>query len=276
MKVVSSSTGAGELFRRMAPAIFLAPLLLGWLTLAGEKSGLYRTEFEVSLMVVGSAVSLLGLLWMASDHLFHLEGKRRQVHQAMEASEEDLAITLQSIGDAVITTDPDGRVTRMNPVAERLTGWTLAEAKGLLLSQVFQIVSEDTREHLEDPASRVLREGVVVGLANHTLLLAKDGREISLSDSGAPIRGEDGKIRGVVLVFRDMTEERAAEEALRRSESSSRLLFEGNPLPMWVYDLETLAFLLVNDAAVANYGYSREEFLSMKIPDIRPQEDAQR
>ena len=121
-------------------------------------------------------------------------------------------ITLASIGDGVITADAEGKVTMMNPVAEELTGWTNAEAQGLPLTEVFHIVNEDTRAKVENPALRAIAEGVIFGLANHTLLLTKDGREICIDDSGAPIKC-DGEILGSILVFRDITERRKAEQA---------------------------------------------------------------
>lgn len=126
--------------------------------------------------------------------------------------------TLGSIGDAVITTDRDGRVTFLNPVAEKLTGWTTAQASGESLQSVFRIVNEDTRESVEDPALRALREGVVVGLANHTVLLHRSGLEYRIDDSAAPIRDSLGHIRGAVLVFRDISERRQVEDALREAD----------------------------------------------------------
>jgi PAS domain S-box-containing protein len=117
--------------------------------------------------------------------------------------------TLKSIGDAVIATDPEGRVTFMNGVAEELTGFGEAEARGRPLQEVFQIFSEQTRVPVENPVAKVLREGTVVGLANHTVLRSKQGREIAIDDSGAPIRSESGQLIGVVLVFRDVTHEQA-------------------------------------------------------------------
>jgi PAS domain S-box-containing protein len=124
---------------------------------------------------------------------------------------ERLNITLRSIGDAVITTDSMANVMLINDVAQRLTGWTQAEAEGQPLTNVFNIVNEHTRQPVENPAERVIREGVVVGLANHTVLIAKDGREIPIDDSGAPIADGSGKPSGVVLVFRDITERKQTE-----------------------------------------------------------------
>jgi PAS domain S-box-containing protein len=128
---------------------------------------------------------------------------------------------LQSIGDAVIITDAEGFVTRMNPVAEALTGWTVADAEGQPLTRVFHIVNEQTREPVEGPVEKVKRTGSVVGLANHTILIARDGKEIPIDDSGAPIHGDDGALNGIVLVFRDVEERRAAE--LERERIGERL-----------------------------------------------------
>ncbi len=143
---------------------------------------------------------------------------------------------LTGIGDAVIATDANGRVVFMNPVAESLCGWTGAEAAGRSLVEVFRIVNEHTREPVESPVERVLADGVVIGLANHTLLVARNGAERPIDDSGAPIRDADGEIDGVVLVFRDVTERRRYEkdlheEARRKDEFLAMLAHElRNPL----------------------------------------------
>jgi PAS domain S-box-containing protein len=129
----------------------------------------------------------------------------------LQESEARATRILQSIGDAVIVTDSEGCITHMNPVAEGLTGYPLQEAIGRPLTMVFRIVSEDTRQAVESPVEKVKRLGVVVGLANHTILQAKDGTEIHIDDSGAPIRNEDGELTGIVLVFRDINERRVAE-----------------------------------------------------------------
>jgi PAS domain S-box-containing protein len=123
-----------------------------------------------------------------------------------------LGTTLQSIGDAVIVTDADGRVTLMNAVAESLTGWKADEATGRPLPEVFNVVNEGTRAEVENPFTKVLRAGTIVGLANHTVLTAKGGAETPIDDSGAPIKDAGGKIIGVVLVFRDITERKRAEQ----------------------------------------------------------------
>jgi PAS domain S-box-containing protein len=141
-----------------------------------------------------------------------------QAEEALRASEERWATTLRSIGDAVISTCARGKVIFMNAVAEKLTGWPLSEAQGRDLEEVFNIVNEMTREKPESPVAKVVRMGQVVGLANHTALISRDGTEYPIEDSGAPIRNQDGEITGVVLVFHDVVEKRKAEKAVRHSE----------------------------------------------------------
>ena len=131
----------------------------------------------------------------------------------LQASEQRATRVLQSIGDAVIVTDASSRVTRMNPVAESLTGWAEKEAQGRILSEVFSIVNETTRKPVEIPSDKAMRIGAVVGLANHTVLIARNGTETSIDDSGSPIRNDQGAITGSVLVFRNINERRRAENA---------------------------------------------------------------
>ncbi len=168
----------------------------------------------------------------------HMLDARAQVQDALLRNEENLSITLQSIGDAVIATDAQGRVTRMNPVAERLTGWSVALATGRPLTEVFRIVNAQTREAVADPVQRVVDSGQEVGLANHTLLLSRDGREYQISDSAAPIRNASGQIVGVVLVFSDVTQQYAAQQALREAYNFSRQIVSSLPLGLNVRDVQ--------------------------------------
>jgi PAS domain S-box-containing protein len=189
--------------------------------------------------------------------------ERKRVEQALRASESRYRTTLQSIGDAVIATDEQGRVQLLNEVAERLTGWTSAEAQGRPLEEIFPIIDEETRHEVESPVRRVLREGVVVGLANHTLLVSRDGRLIPIADSGAPIRDDQGRLSGVVLVFRDQTAERMEQ---RRREAERQLLEDlarGRPLKSWLESLcrhyqalypEALASVLLLEGNRLRYG----------------------
>jgi PAS domain S-box-containing protein len=342
----------------------------------------------------------------ANQALLRELSERKRAQEALTKSQKWLSTTLGSIGDAVIATDMNGAVSFMNPVAESLTGWTQAEAAGNSMDVVFDIVNKETRRPVENPVKKVFREGKIVGLADHTVLLSKGGKEFDIEDSAAPIladtgeafgvvlvfrditdkrlaeeetrrqkdllqlilasvadgvivadadgkfllfneaaerfvgigaidttpdrwperygtfrpdgvtvfpsnelplvramrgenvddvelfirnsnlpegrllsitgrplKGEDRSLKGGVVVFRDITESKRAEEALRQSEARYHLLFDSNPHPVWVYDLQTLAILDVNHSAVRNYGYSREEFLALTIKDIRPPED---
>ncbi|MGD8267993.1 MAG: PAS domain S-box protein, partial [Desulfobacterales bacterium] len=149
--------------------------------------------------------------------------EERRAAEQLAAEKERLAVTLRSIGDAVITTDSDGRIFLMNPIAEDLTGWNEADAVGRPLMEVFQIVDERTRQPCANPVEKVIATGQIVGLANHTLLIAKDGREFYIADSGAPILGIQGDILGVVLVFRDTTERQRMEKELLKMEKLQSL-----------------------------------------------------
>jgi PAS domain S-box-containing protein len=171
---------------------------------------------------------------------------RQQAAAVIQQQRELFRTTLASIGDAVITTDTNGHITFLNPVACSLSGWKLDEAKGQPLLAVFRIINEQTRKPAEDPASRALREGMIVGLANHTVLVARDGTERPIDDSAAPIRDEAGKVAGVVLVFRDVSERRRVERALhqdlaerKRVEQSLRFLADASAALTTLVDYES-------------------------------------
>ena len=142
---------------------------------------------------------------------------KHQMEQQLREREQWLATTLKSIGDAVITTDSEGLVTFMNPVAETLTCWKQEEVLGNDLTQIFQTINEKTREVVENPATLALREGVTVGLENHTLLITKNGTEIPIDDSAAPIKNDAGNILGAVLIFHDITEQQQVKAFLERT-----------------------------------------------------------
>lgn len=181
-----------------------------------------KAFWSIPLVVEGNSLGLLGMGFyeprkFSTDERAFVETLTRQSAQALlrasRLESEDEArrwftTTLRSIGDAVIATDPEGRVTFMNQVAERLTGWTESEADGRHLDEVFRIFSEVTGAPIESPVAKVLREGAVVGLANHTVLRSRNGTDVPIDDSGAPIRTETGNLAGVVLVFRDVSHEK--------------------------------------------------------------------
>jgi PAS domain S-box-containing protein len=211
MALVQSDSAGGRIARRLLPAALLVPLVFGWLRLQGQLAGWYGTEAGVALFALSNVLLFGALVWANAALLDRSDVSRRRAEQSLRENELSLATTLDSIADAVIATDMEGRVVRMNPVAERLTGWPLEEGKGRSLTEVFRIVNEETRRPVESPVARVLREGLVIGLANHTALIARDGTERPVADSGAPIRSPTGEVAGVVLVFRDQTEERKSE-----------------------------------------------------------------
>ncbi len=141
--------------------------------------------------------------------------ERKQAEEALAAERERAQVTLHSIGDAVITTDALGKVEYLNPVAETLTSWTAAEAQGRPLSEVFQLIEEASRQPVPDPVARCLREGRIVGLANHSVLISRSGQEYDIDDSAAPILGRDGRLLGAVLVFHNVTETRRLTRQMR-------------------------------------------------------------
>jgi PAS domain S-box-containing protein len=175
-------------------------------------------------------------------------------------SEARASRILQSIGDAVIVTDEHACITDMNHVAESLTGWTLKDARGELLSAVFRIVDEKLREPVESPADKVRRLGTIVGLANHTILIRKDGTETAIDDSGAPIWDDEGKLTGIVLVFRDITERKLAERAMLRERTRAFEALQQAPVffallqgPDHVFTMVNPSYLrLVNNRDVLN------------------------
>ena len=185
-----------------------------------------------------STIDVVGLLAFVASCLILIafgEGLRRARHRARER-EELFRVTFASIGDAVITTDTKGRIERLNAVAESLTGWTQAESVGRPLEEVFRIKNEETGEKIENPVERVLRERLVVGLANHTVLIAKDGSARPIDDSAAPVRDARGRLVGCVLVFRGVTERRCAELTLQRSERELNDFFENAAIGLhWIW-----------------------------------------
>src|ERR1700741_878349 len=148
---------------------------------------------------------------VAEQNAQSINHARRRAEEALRKQSDWLRVTLASIGDAVISTDVEGRVTLMNRVAESLTGWTEAEALGRSLTDIFQILNEQSRQPVGNPALRALSAGTIIGLANHTILVAKDGTEWPIADSAAPIQNEQGEVVGAVLVFRDISESKRME-----------------------------------------------------------------
>ncbi|MFA6546745.1 MAG: response regulator, partial [Limisphaerales bacterium] len=182
---------------------------------------------------------------------------------------ENLAVTLQSIGDGVLATDAEGRVTRLNAVAEVLTGWTQAEAVGRPVGEIFNIINEASRQPAVIPVADTLAKGTIHGLANHTVLIARDGTERPIADSCAPIHSREGRVIGAVLVFRDVTQERAAEAEVRRSRAVFQNLFESIPGLFLVLTPE-LKIVAASDAYLEAVMVRREAMLGRGLFEVFP------
>jgi PAS domain S-box-containing protein len=260
---------------RMLLAAILLTLLAGsltWWILSRQLAPMFDTANKLAHMAESnepaqplpiSRQDEVGTLIGGFNHLLQ---KLEQNRAALEEGEENLAITLNSIGDAVIATDPAGCVTRMNPTAERLCGWTLAEASGRPLAEVFHLINAETRLAVADPVQLVMAHGQVVGLANHTVLVAKNGQEYQIADSAAPIRNASSEIVGVVLVFSDVTEGYRVQAALRSSEQQYRSLLENLSSGVVVHSPDT-SILLSNSMAGNLLGLTQDQMLGKTAPD---------
>lgn len=198
----------------------------------------------------------------------------RELHSAIEIAlykyimetklkekERWLSTTLKSIGDAVITTDTKGIITFMNTVAETLTGWECEKALGKGLKEVFHLINEKTGDILENPVSKVLEVGTIVGIGNNSILVSKDGKSTPIDDSAAPIIDDQGEIQGVVLVFRDITERRRAREALEVSEARFRSVIENSQSGILIID-DASKIVYINNEVTKIFGYSRKEMVN--------------
>ena len=221
-----------------------------------------QSNVRQRMVWTGVLVSVILIIMMVATYVLIRRQFRETLasQRALAESEESLATTLHSIGDAVMATDTQGRITRMNPVAVRLTGWTLPQARGRFIDDVFRIINEQTRMPAEVPVARVLATGEVHELANHTILIARDGSECPIADSAAPIRSKSGDVVGVVFVFRDETvarqakqniseqnlllEQRVQERTRQLQESEQQLsrVLEGSDQGYWDWNLQTNNF----------------------------------
>ena len=233
-------------------------------------SDLYLNEFYIITFIVFIIISsgiTLALIY---------QSRRKKIMERLYLNEKSLSdakeifkTTVYSIGDGVIITDKDGLIQNMNPVAEELTGWKQYEAKNIHSDKVFVIVNEDTMETVENPVKKILKNGLIVGLANHTLLLSKNGNRIPIADSGAPIMEKSGNILGAVLVFRDQTMEREYQKEILERERQFKDIVENMMEGFQIIGFDW-KYIYVNDSA-AKYGrLPKEELVGHKIMDKYP------
>jgi PAS domain S-box-containing protein len=250
---------------------------------AGEKIEHFETErlrkdgsrifISLSMSPIKDAAGkIMGAATIARDitERKRMEDALAKSNSELNENREFLSITLHSIGDGIIVTDTRGMITLINTVAEKMTGWSAEEALGRHLEQVFNIVNQETRERCENPAERVLKTGRICGLGNHTILIARDGAERVLDDSGAPIIGKDGKTIGVVLIFRDVTLQRKMEREIL--EAKERYEDMVNNLPVGIYRNTPGPkghFLEVNPFMISLFeADSKEQFLKINVSDL--------
>ncbi|HET7768974.1 MAG TPA: PAS domain-containing protein, partial [Chloroflexota bacterium] len=258
------------------PGLFaasLAALVCNYFLVPPESS--FSTEPADLLETVVFFILAGAIAWLIGT----LRGSRgRAVAAAREAQArgERFRVTLEGIGDAVIATDAGARVSYMNLVAEQLTGWKTDDALGRPLDEVFKIVSARTRAPAENPIARVLKEGTVAGLANHTALIAKDGTERHIEDSAAPVRDAAQRTIGAVLVFRDVTAQREAAERASEANTQLRLALEAGRMGAWSWDIkservtwsDTLEQL--HGLAPGTFDGTLDSLIALVYPDDRP------
>ncbi|MDP2440479.1 EAL domain-containing protein [Rhodoferax sp.] len=258
------------------------------LRLLDEHSAVQQRAGQI--VVASAALSALALTALLGATYILIRRQLRATEasrQALAQSEENLSTTLHSIGDAVLATDTQGRITRMNPVAERLTGWPLAQAQGRSIDQVFRIIHEQTRAPAVVPVAQVLATGKTQALANRSVLISRDGHECPVADSAAPIRDVRGRVKGVVLVFRDVTLERQAERTIREhnelleqgvrdrtaqleaSEKQLHLFIEHSPAAIAMLD-RSMRYLKASHRWLTDYRLGEQDIIGRSHYDIFP------
>lgn len=272
----------GDIIER-TPFLLFWPVVVisGWY--GGRQAGLLATALTILVVTYfiqapqgNSALdsnSLLatGIFLLVAILVSWFSSARRNAEDEAQQARDWLSVTLTSIGDAVIATDTDGKITFINPITSALTGWEQQEAVGKPINEVFRIVNEQTRQAVENPVARVLMEGTIVGLANHTVLISKDGTERPIDDSGAPIRDREGNIIGAVLVFHDVTARKQAEQ----KQAELAAIVQSSDDAIISKDLNGI-ILNWNPGAERIYGYRAEEVIgkpiSILVPPDQPDE----
>ncbi len=269
--ILFSDELAAHILRDQSTLIMVS-IYKGWVFVAATATMLYLLIKHHATLLIDSEAELQ----KRHEELAETEEELRQQIDEYHKSQAELFETNQTLMTlfqasplAIIALDLHGRVTQWNRAAECLFGWEADEITG----QPYPLLPAEDEESFRRFFTHTLHGEVLNNI--EVRRQKKDGTLVDVSMSTAPLCAAGGEIGGIMVMMTDITERRRGEEALRESEERYRLLFENNPHPMWVFDLKTLAFLAVNDAAVEHYGYSRDEFLAMTIRDIRPQEDVQ-
>ena len=268
MSVIVGMTAGGATIRRLLPVIVLAPLALGWLLLQGQEAGLYDTVFGVAILTTGN-IALFAVTAVRLGVSLHQTDLLRTVAESESATvRRDLAITLDSIADAVIATDSEGRIARMNPVAEAVTGWTAADAVGKPIAAVFRATRENESGAIASSVLQVLADGQPVRPSEPALHMPRTGPEVPIAHGATPILDEDGSLRGVAVVFRDVSAELASQHALRNNEELYRDLFENAPDMLVSADIVTRRIVLCNETLATRTGFSKAEIIGRQIDDL--------
>ena len=282
--VVGRGSSADE---AVAKALEVKPdLILMDIVLKGDKTGIdasceikERMDVPIIFLTAYSDIELIDKALAAKPHAYIVKPfqakqllasiemalYKSRMERRLRAAKEWIATTLDSIGDAVIATDTESVIQFMNPVAETLTGWNEGDAVGKHFEDVFKAVHEVTGRSIESPVAKVLKDGTVAKLADSTILIAKDGLELPIDDSSAPIRDHNGNITGVVLVFHDIAERRRAESALRASEQFNSSMLTNSPNPVLVTNPDS-SVRYANPALEELTGFSAAELIGVKAP----------
>jgi len=207
------------------------------------------------------------------EQIYNRQLARDKAEQALSEREKNLVVTLNSIGDAVIATDVHGNVTRMNPVAEQLTGWSFEDAHNQSLKTIFPIVNASTREVIENPVDKVIASGETVFLSNHTTLIAKDGEERQIADSAAPIKSDSDTILGMILVFNDVTEQYKLRETAAKSKRDLQAIMDNSPAVIHVEDTSG-CFIFTNQQFCRQFITTCDGVVGKALHDVLPQDIA--
>ncbi|HRO70037.1 MAG TPA: PAS domain S-box protein [Chitinophagaceae bacterium] len=266
MKQLSSTLSGSVVARVMVPAAIAIPAVLGLLRLQGNWTGLYSDEFGTTMYVLSIIVIFVSFIWYNAWLLNKRDLLKKQTEDALREREKYIQAILQNAPDAVVVIDTDGVVTNWNQEAKAIFGWTAEEAKGRLLSEL--IIPPDLRERHSIGMQRYLETGQanILGKTIDIRAIRKDGSSLDVSLRVSLLRQENKKF--FIGFIRDITERKEMEEKL--------LLFERNPLPMWMLSLPEYKVIDVNNAALEQYGYHRDEFLNLNIYDLRPPDEQER